>query len=380
MLFDYETLKLIWWLLIGVLFIGFALMDGFDMGVGTLLPFLGKNDNERRVMINTVAPHWDGNQVWFILAGGAIFAAWPAVYATAFSGLYWGMMLTLFALFFRPVGFDYRSKLENDTWRKSWDWALFAGSTIPPFVFGLAMGNLMLGLPFYFDEFQRPFYTGSFFGLFHPFAVLSGLLGVAMLAMHGATWLMARTDGNVYRRARTSAGLLSVVVTLLFAMTGIWLMLGIDGYVIKEMLSPNAQANPLKKTVEFATGAWLHNYGDQPLTLLAPISGFTGAILVFLFSRMHKNALSAFASTLSVIGIIATAGISLFPFIMPSSENPNHSLTIYDAVSSHLTLTIMFWCAVIFVPLILGYTWWCYRAMWGTVTEEQIEENTHSLY
>ncbi|MGD9298976.1 MAG: cytochrome d ubiquinol oxidase subunit II, partial [Thiohalocapsa sp.] len=171
---DYEILKLVWWLLVGVLFIGFAVTDGMDMGVGTLLPFLGKNDAERRVIINTVGPHWDGNQVWLITAGGAIFAAWPLVYGAAFSGFYFAMLLALFALFFRPVGFDYRSKIENKAWRNAWDWGLFIGGAVPALVFGIAFGNLLQGVPFHLDELLRPYYTGSFFALLNPFALLAG--------------------------------------------------------------------------------------------------------------------------------------------------------------------------------------------------------------
>lgn len=152
MIIDYETLKLIWWMLVGVLLIGFVITDGFDMGAGALLPFLGRSDDERRVIINTVGPHWDGNQVWFITAGGAIFAAWPAVYAAAFSGFYIAMLLVLFALFFRPVGFDYRSKIEDPRWRRTWDWGLFVGGAVPALLFGVAFGNLLLGVPFEHNE------------------------------------------------------------------------------------------------------------------------------------------------------------------------------------------------------------------------------------
>ena len=185
-LFNYEFLKLTWWLFIGVLLIGFAVMDGFDMGVAAWLPFLGKTDDERRVIINTVGPVWEGNQTWLITAGGAIFAAWPLVYAAAFSGMYIALLLVLFALFFRPVGFDYRSKLANAAWRNAWDWALFAGGAIPTLVFGVAFGNLLLGLPFHYDETMRSFYTGSFWQLLNPFALLCGVVSLSMLMTHGA--------------------------------------------------------------------------------------------------------------------------------------------------------------------------------------------------
>ncbi|MGY4657400.1 cytochrome d oxidase subunit CydB [Ewingella americana] len=162
-MFDYEVLRFIWWALIGVLFIGFAVTDGFDMGVGILLRIIGKTDTDRRVMINSIAPHWDGNQVWLITAGGALFAAWPMVYAAAFSGFYGAMILVLCALFFRPLGFDYRSKLENARWRGMWDWGIFIGSFVPALVFGVAFGNLLLGVPFHIDNDLRLFYTGSLF-------------------------------------------------------------------------------------------------------------------------------------------------------------------------------------------------------------------------
>ena len=172
---DYELLRIIWWCLIGVLLIGFAVTDGFDLGVGALLTLIGRNDKERRVMINTIGPHWDGNQVWFITAGGAIFAAWPMIYATAFSGFYLALALTLIALWMRPIGFDYRSKLPNPQWRNAWDWALFAGGIIPSLIFGVAFGNLLLGVPFELDNTLKSTYTGSFFGLLVGMGVVAAV-------------------------------------------------------------------------------------------------------------------------------------------------------------------------------------------------------------
>ena len=233
MLFDYATLKLIWWGLVGVLFIGFALTDGFDMGVGALLRYVGKNDDERRVAINTIAPHWDGNQVWLILAAGAIFAAWPITFGAAFSSFYWAMVLTLFALFFRPVGFDYRSKINNPVWRNMWDWGLVISGVVPPLVFGIGFGNLLLGVPFEFDTFLRLTSPGSFWKLFTPFTLLAGLVGLTMFSMHGATYLMLRTEGAVYERAKQAARYTALAVLVSFALAGIWVWLGIDGYVIQ---------------------------------------------------------------------------------------------------------------------------------------------------
>ena len=380
MILDYETLKLIWWVLIGVLLIGFAVTDGFDMGVGMLLPFLGKKNEERRVIINTIGPHWDGNQVWFITAGGAIFAAWPTVYAAAFSGFYIAMLLVLFALFFRPVGFEYRSKIEHPTWRSAWDWGLFAGGAVPALVFGVAFGNLLLGVPFQYDEFLRPTYTGSFWALLNPFALLSGVVSAAMLAMHGALWLQLRAEDVIAQRAGAAVQIAAVIVIVSFALAGIWISSGIHGYTIISMPPPDAVPNLLAKQVTVGQSAWLANYKLYPWMMIAPVLGFLGAAATFLLARANRPGLGFVTSGLAISGVILTAGFSLFPFIMPSSSEPGASLTVWDAPSSMHTLTIMFWAAVIFVPIVLAYTIWSYRAMWGRVTVKQIQDNTHSAY
>ena len=179
-MFDYEALRLIWWVLVGVLLIGFAIADGFDLGVCALVPVIGKTDNERRVMINSIAPHWDGNQVWLITAGGALFAAWPTVYAVSFSGFYFAMILTLAGLWLRPIGLDYRSKIDSPKWKKNWDIAISISGFVPSLIFGVAFGNLLQGVPFTLSDFMMPTYHGSFFGLLNPFALLCGLISVAM--------------------------------------------------------------------------------------------------------------------------------------------------------------------------------------------------------
>lgn len=374
MIFDYEILKMIWWLFVGVLLIGFAITDGMDMGVGNLLPFVGKNDDERRIMINTVGPHWDGNQVWLITAGGAIFAAWPAVYAAAFSGFYFAMLLVLFALFFRPVGFDYRSKLGDARWRNAWDWGLFAGGAIPSLVFGVAFGNLILGVPFHLDELLRPYYTGSFWALLNPFALLAGVVSFTLLTMHGGIWIQMRTSGEISERAKqwiTGSGLVAFAA---FAAAGIWLSFGIDGYKILTQPALDALPNPLAKTVEITEGAWLSNYASYPLTLLFPLFGFVGISGTILLSRANRPGMGFVSSSLAIIGVIMTAGVSMFPFIMPSSSHPSHSFTIWDASSSHLTLTVMFWATLIFLPIVISYTLWNYHKMWGKLSADDIKD------
>jgi len=380
MIFDYETLKVIWWLFIGVLLIGFAVTDGFDMGVGFLLPFLGRTDDERRVIINSVGATWEGNQVWFITAGGATFAAWPLVYATAFSGFYWALLLVLFALFFRPVGFDYRSKVDDPRWRNAWDWGLFVGGTVPALVFGVAFGNLLLGVPFHYERDMQVYYTGSFFALLNPFGLLAGVVSLAMLVMHGASYLQLRSEGEINARAKTALKVAAVVMMAAFALAGLWLAMGIDGYRIVSMPPPDTAFTPLAKAVEKAPGAWLANYSAHPWMIAAPLLGFAGAAIAIAFSAANR-ALPAFvASALSVAGVILTAGFSLFPFIMPSSSNPNSGLTVWDAVSSHRTLQVMFWVVVIFLPIVLAYTSWVYRVLRGKITVETIRKNPHTTY
>jgi cytochrome d ubiquinol oxidase subunit II len=379
-LFDYATLKLVWWLIVGLLLVGFAVLDGMDFGIGTLLPFVARTDDERRVVLNTIGPTWEGNQVWLLTAAGAIFAAWPLAYAAAFSGFYIAMILTLFALFLRPVGFDYRSKVSDPRWRSAWDWGIFVGGTVPVLVFGIAFGNLFLGVPFHFDGEQRVFYTGSFAGLLNPFGLLAGAVSLALFSMHGALYLQLRTEAAVRSRAIVAARIAGVLFVIAFATAGAWIGNGIEGYRIVAMPAENAAFVPLAKTVEKMPGAWLYNYAKHPWTVTAPLAGFAGALLALLASWQRRPGLAFALSSVAVAGTVLTAGFALFPFILPSSSHFASSLTVWDAVSSKRTLQIMFWGAVIFVPLILAYTGWVYRVMRGTITESHVRERGHSLY
>ena len=377
---DYEVLRFIWWLLVGVLLIGFAVTDGFDMGVGMLTRFLGRNDTERRIMINSIAPHWDGNQVWLITAGGALFAAWPMVYAAAFSGFYVAMILVLASLFFRPVGFDYRSKIEETRWRNMWDWGIFIGSFVPPLVIGVAFGNLLQGVPFNVDEYLRLYYTGNFFQLLNPFGLLAGVVSVGMIITQGATYLQMRTVGELHLRTRATAQVAALVTLVCFALAGVWVMYGIDGYVVKSTMDHYAASNPLNKEVVREAGAWLVNFNNTPILWAIPALGVVLPLLTILTARMDKAAWAFVFSSLTLACIILTAGIAMFPFVMPSSTMMNASLTMWDATSSQLTLNVMTWVAVVLVPIILLYTAWCYWKMFGRITKEDIERNTHSLY
>ncbi len=372
---DYETLRLVWWLLLGVLLIGIAVMDGFDLGTAILLPFVARTDEERRIVINTVGPVWEGNQVWLILGGGAVFAAWPPLYAVAFSGFYFAMLLLLCALILRPVGFKYRSKLPDPRWRAVWDGALFIGGLVPALVFGVAFGNVLLGVPFRFDDTLRLTYAGSFLGLFSPFALLAGLVSVAMLTLHGAAWLACKTEGAVNARARRAAPLAGLVLLTLFAAAGVWAAL-LQGYTITAFAGPSAPSNPLAKTVVRAPGGLITNYAAHPWMLLAPLLPIMLTPVALAFLRTRRPRPAFVATGFIVAGVVATAGVSLFPFLLPSSLDPNASLTVWDASSSHMTLWVMTLATAALLPV--AYTAWIYRVLRGPVTGKSVSADPHS--
>lgn len=377
--FDYEILRIIWWVLLGVLLIGFAIMDGFDLGVGILLPFVAKTDLERRVVLNSVGPVWDGNQVWLILGAGAIFAAWPHVYAISFSGFYFAMFLVLTALILRPVGFDYRSKIENKTWRSVWDYCIFIAGFVPSLVFGVAIGNVLQGIPFSFNEFMVIDNQIGFFALFTPFTLLCGLLSVAMLTAHGACYLAIKTEGEIQKRTRKILLFAAIATVILFACGGLMLDL-IGSYELKTFAGTLADSNPLNKEAAKSVEGWYGNYHKYPWMIIAPTLGFLGEILALLFASQRHFGKAFIASAVAILGIISTVGLSMFPFILPSSLNPSASLLIWDASSSYLTLIVMFIAAIIFVPIILLYTAWVFKVLRGKVTEETVKKDSKFLY
>ena len=377
---DFATLKVIWWLLLGVLLTGFAIMDGFDLGAAIMLPFVGRTDAERRVVINTVGPVWEGNQVWLILGGGAIFAAWPALYAASFSGFYLAMLLVLAALILRPVGFKFRSKMPGATWRRTWDWLLFAGGLVPSLVFGVAMGNLLEGVPFGFDSELRAHYEFGLFDLLNPFALLCGLVSVAMLSTHGARYLALKADGLVAARAASLSRWTALAWFVLFAVAGVWLARSGFGFRITSGALAGAAPNPLAKTVLAVPGAWFANYKHWPLTRLLPAAGLIAPLMLALMPRARAQIALFLCSAMGVAGVVGTMGVTLFPFLMPSSSEPSSSLTVWDASSSPLTLWVMLLATGLFLPIVLAYTTWVYRVLRGRVTVEHVLANPDSTY
>ncbi len=371
---DYETLRLIWWLLLGILLVGFAVTDGYDLGVGAILRLIARDDVERRMTLEAIEPNWEGNQVWFILGGGAVFAAWPLLYAASFSGFYFAMLLVLLALILRPVGFVFRNRLPHARWRDAWDWALTVAGAVPALVFGVAFGNLFLGVPFHFDDSLLPIYDGRFLALFHPFALLAGVVSLAMLVMHGASFAAMRVEDPVGARARRIARISAIVATAAFAACGLWLM-SMEGSMLYGTLHADTPSNPLTKKVMLVSGAWLANYGRHPWMLAAPVAAFAMLAVVAL---APKRRLAFLASGLAVAAIVLTAGFSLFPFLMPSSTEPSHGLTVWDASSSARTLGIMLLATAIFLPIVLTYSAWAFRVMRGTVTRVHVESRGDS--
>lgn len=370
---DYGTLRELWWLLLGVLLIGFAVTDGYDLGLGAIYRFIARDDVERRMALEAIEPHWEGHQVWFVLGGGAVFAAWPLLYAASFSGFYFAMLLVLLALILRPVGFNFRNKVQDPRWRNGWDWALAVAGTVPSLVFGVAFGNLFLGVPFHFTDAMRPVYDGSFFGLFHPFALLAGVVSLSMLAMHGAAFGAMKIEGEVGDRARRVARAAAIVALVAFVAAGAWLAV-LPGHVVASAIVADGASDPLAKQVVVENGAWLGNQRAQPLLWGVPAIAVLALLAVVL---LRRRALAFVASCIAVASIILTAGIALFPFLLPSSTNPSHGLTAWDASSSQRTLGIMLFATAVFLPLVLAYSTWAFRVMRGKVTRAHVEEQAN---
>jgi cytochrome d ubiquinol oxidase subunit II len=364
----YIILKVVWWVLLLVLLMGMAIMMGMDMGVGMVLRYVARTDKERRIVLGIIGPHWDGNQVWFILGGGAIFAAWPTIYATAFSGLYIVMLLLLWSMIVRPLGFEYRSKMPSPRWRNIWDWALFASGFVPMLVYGAAMGNMLKGVPFYFDWDMMPHYTGSFIWLFNPFAVLAGLVAVTMAIYQGCAMIMNRAEGAIHARARRAGTIGGWLALILFTVGGFWVA-QLHGYVITGGADPGGLANPLHKTVEVVAGAWLNNFHAHPILWVVPLLTYVALLIGLLLLRKDRSHAAWWLGAGAWIGIIGTVGTAMFPFMMPSVSHPNMSLTVWDSSSSMLTLIWMLGTALVFVPAVIAYTSWAFWVMRGKVRE-----------
>lgn len=379
-MFSYEVLRIIWWVLLGTLLIGFAIMDGFDLGAQMLVPFAGRTEKEKRIVINTIGPVWEGNQVWFILGGGAIFAAWPVLYAVAFSGFYLAMMLVLSAFIMRPVAFKFRSKYDSEKWRCGWDYILSASGFVIALVAGVAVGNVLQGVPFHFDDEMRIFYTGNFFQLLNPFAVLCGLLSVCMMLSQGGLYLATKTTDDIRARSVKIARITALLSIVIFISAGLLERFVMSGYELISDLSHNGPSLPLGKDVGTHIGAWMGNYIDYPWMLVAPVLGAAGALGVIGLANVGRSKLAFISNSISIFGIIATVGLSMFPFILPSSTNPAMSLMVWDSSSSQLALELMLFATVVFLPIVLAYTSWVFYVLRGQLSEKFFDEHKQDMY
>ncbi len=372
-MFDYTTLRLVWWALLGTLLVAFAIMDGFDFGVAGLLKLLGRDNEERQVLLEGIEPTWEGNQVWFILAGGATFAAWPVLYAVSFSGLYLAMFLVLLAFILRPVGFNFRGKLRDPRWASLWDWVLVLSGVVVMLVAGVAFGNLFLGLPFRFDGDLRMSWQGGFLDLLHPYALLCGLVSLSMLLAHGACWAALKADHAIAARAVRIARWATLAFAVLYVLAGIWLAWGIPGYAVAGPAVTDGASNPLYKQVAVG-GSWFAGYLQYPGFWIAPLAALLAAVAVQ--ALVGRRGVGGFvASSVMVGGTIASAGFALFPFLLPSRLDPRSSLTVWDASSSRGTLELMLGATVVFLPIVILYTGWVYRVMRGRVTLADVRKS-----
>ena len=375
---EYETLRVIWWLLLGVLLIGFAVTDGFDLGVAALLRVLTHDDDERRALLETVEPVWEGNQVWLILGGGAVFAAWPLLYAASFSGFYFAILLVLLAFIVRPVGFGFRNKINDPRWRDGWDWVLTVSGLIPPLIFGVAFGNLFLGVPFRYDETLRMTYEGGLIGLLRPFPLLVGVVSLTMLLMQGAAWASFKADEIIAVRATRLLSWLAPAFAVTYILAGVWLAFGIPGLSIGGTAVFNGPSNPLVKEVTSNSG-WLADGALGAWACAVAVIAIIAAVSVPLLARRTRHGAAFIASSVAIAGTILSAGFALFPFLMPSSLDPRSSLTIWDASSSRTTLGLMLIATLIFLPIVLAYTAWVYSVLRGRVSLAHVKQS-HGMY
>jgi cytochrome d ubiquinol oxidase subunit II len=377
-MFDYEALRVIWWLLMGIVLIGFAVMDGFDLGAGALVRVLARNDDERRALIETFEPVWEGNQVWLILGGGAVFAAWPYLYAASFSGFYFAILLVLVALIVRPVALKFRNKSDDARWRAVWDALLTFTGVVPALLFGVAIGNLFLGVPLRYDETMRLTYAGGLVGLLRPFALLAGVVSLAMILMQGAAYLVLKADEVIAQRARRALRVLAPLYALLYLAAGAWLAFGVAGFRLDGAAVTGGPSNPLLKQASIG-GTWLVNGPLGRWACAVAAIAVVAALTTPWFAQRGAHMSAFIASSTAIAGTILSAGFALFPFLMPSSIDPRSSLTVWDASSSYSTLGLMLVVTVVLLPIVVAYTAWVYAVMRGRVTLEHIR-NSHGMH
>ncbi|HIC08793.1 MAG TPA: cytochrome d ubiquinol oxidase subunit II [Aquificales bacterium] len=411
----WDVLVPLWFVIVALVWVMYILTDGFDLGVGVLVPFMGKDDISRRIALNSVGPIWDGNEVWFITAGGAAYAAFPEIYAAIFGGLYLALMVILFALIFRAVGFEYRSKRPSPAWRSFWDWAISISSGIVALVLGVALGNIIVGLPFVKTTLVDPNSLEGFVygvldsnGQFHPypaiigflqllnpffpnlaagiFKLLVGITALLFVIMHGATWLMVKTLGEHFERSKSFVLKLWPITAILWVITTVW------GFVSFGFTHTFHTNNPkvISETINIDFYHWgavldkVFTYHDnflfQAPALVSIIGwillglGILGLLGVFFFARNGSAWGTFLSSSLAIIGILFAVSVALFPFTVPSIYGLENSMTVWNTAASENTLKVMTLAALIAVPIVLAYTAYIYKVFLFKLSPEQLKE------
>ncbi len=336
-----SILQVTWFFLIGALLTGYAILDGFDLGVG-IWHLFAKKDKHRRIFLNAIGPVWDGNEVWLLTGAGALFAAFPMVYATVFSGFYLAMMLVLFGLIFRAVSIEFRGMVDDENWRRKWDAAFAVGSMLPAFLFGVALGNIIRGVPL--DASGQ--FAGSFFGLLNPFALITGLLGFAMFATHGALYLALKTEGELGEMVRGWAYKAWKVYMVLFGLATIYT------FIFERRL--------------------LENFLAQPVLWIIPAATIISIVMIGVYNARSDEKAAFISSSVSIASLMALAGATIFPNLLPAINNPAWGLTVAGASSSPLTLKVMLIVAAVGMPIVVGYTWFVYKTFSGKVKENDL--------
>ncbi len=340
-----EMLQNVWIVLIAVLWIGYFVLEGFDFGVGVLLPVVAKNEAERRTVLTTLGPVWDGNEVWLLTAGGAMFAAFPEWYATLFSGFYLALLLILLALIVRGVAFEFRSKKSDPTWRKRWDIAITVSSFVPALLWGVAFANIVAGVPMELNPAGGSLFTGNLFTLLNPYGLLGGLVTLTLFVTHGAIFLALKTDGEIRVRSNKIAGQVGLVAAVLAVLFGVWTQL--------------AHSNNTIVSLVF---------------LAVAVLSWVGALAA---NRLGREGWAFLASSITMLGVVAFLFACLFPNVMPSSTVAEATLTIRNASSTEYTLTVMTWVAVILTPIVLVYQSWSYWVFRKRLSPSQIPNPEH---
>jgi cytochrome bd ubiquinol oxidase subunit II len=367
MMFDYITLKIIWWLIFGVIVVAFFVTAGMDIGVNFLLPIVGKSDYDRRLIINSTGPTWEGNQVWLILFVAGLLAIWPTLYATLLYSMYFLCLILVFTLILRPPGIDYRNKINSHTWRITWDICLFIGAIAVALAIAILVAYLFTGLPYYFDNDMRPIYQGSFYKLISPLSLLCFIVVLSWLSLHGALFLQYKLQDIPAQRSKKVVQIAGWTFLAAFIVTGVYVGFWIPAYKIDFIPELNSEFLPTAKIVSLLETGWCYNFTQNYWLWILPVLVLLATRVAMRLSKFGKPVTALFVNAIGMLALVFTVAAAIFPFLLLSQVNLNHSLTIWDAAASKNTLWYSLLAVVVLLPIVLLYTTWVYRVMRGKV-------------